>query len=109
MRWYQEKVNTKKLTKAKFAQLMNQVTGHSKSFVEKNTRIEGANVFKFAVGEFQYMSWVKDRDYIYTMVALNGCVVLSFYHNFDTLVNDFDKDEEYRNIIKQEWLDSRDE
>lgn len=97
-------INGKKMTQTKFIQLMNIVTGHSKNFIKENTEIQGMDMYVFRPGELSFHSWTKEK-YVYTQVFLNNGCIASFYHDFETLIQDYVRSEKDHQEDLEDWLE----
>lgn len=100
------------MTQARFIELMQQLTGHSKSFIKQRLRFQGkgsttSEILIFDSGEFSYYSWVRKGKYIYTQAFLNGQCVLSFYHDLETLKVNWEMYEEDQWEERKYWLDNQ--
>lgn len=92
-----------KFTKSKAVELYSIITGHNKSFLNKNVTadIRAITSYRLNVGLVRYDAW-KSNGRIYVQVALGGEVRDSYWFDLETLERDFGYQEKCDEEIRQE-------
>lgn len=95
----------KELTKEKYVEFISKLTGHTKSFIEKNMRInEYMDCYTFTAGALQYDTWILGGR-IYTQYFLDSACQGSWYHDFQSLEYDWKYTEEQRDNERKEIIE----
>lgn len=94
----------KKLTKEKYIKFISRLTGHSKSFIEKNMKINDfTKCYTFVAGMTKYETLIKNGR-IYTQYYIDYVCEGSFYHDLDSLEYDWIYSEEMKTKERIEMI-----
>ena len=84
---------------------MSKLTGHNKSFIQKNMEVnEFMDCYTFTAGTIQYDTWLSG-GHIYTQYFLGSYCQGSWYHDFKTLDYDCEYTEKIRRKYEKEMIE----
>lgn len=95
----------KKLTKKKYIEFITKLTGHTKSFVQKNMKInEFIDCYTLMSGTIRYDTWIY-KNRIYTQYFLDSFCKGDWYHDFESLEYDWKYSEEMESKERKEMIE----